>query len=88
MTTYARKCDITGEGMNEGFVYRDGYLDGKYFKYQADFIAFIKTERPEFVGRTDLDIINTVYNEDELYWTEWPECDHQFEMVGNKLIEI
>ena len=36
---YARKCDVTGEGMNEGYCIQDGLM---YIKYEKDMIKHIR----------------------------------------------
>ena len=36
---YARKCSITGEGMNEGWLQGDGE---QYFKYEKDVISWLR----------------------------------------------
>ena len=36
---YARKCDITSEGMNEGYCILDGMM---YIKYEKDMINILK----------------------------------------------
>ena len=39
MKLFARKCSITGEGMNEGYVIQDGLM---YIKYQIDLINYLR----------------------------------------------
>ena len=36
---YARKCDITNEGMNEGYCIQDGLM---YIKYEEDMIKHLR----------------------------------------------
>jgi len=57
---YARKCDITGEGMNEGWVANDGEM---HFKYEADALQWCIDN-----GYRDID---DAYADDVIYWTEW-----------------
>lgn len=59
---YARKCDITGEGMNEGWVVNDGEM---HFKYEADALQWCIEN-----GYRDID---DAYSNDVIYWTEWEE---------------
>ena len=40
MEKFARKCDATGRGMNEGYVVGDGEL---YFAEKEDFITHLRT---------------------------------------------
>ena len=58
---YARKCDITSEGMNEGYCILDGMM---YIKYEKDMIKHIKDE-------TDYNDIEEAYEDDYYYFTDW-----------------
>tara|TARA_R100000773_G_scaffold25252_1_gene22072 strand:- start:392 stop:676 length:285 start_codon:yes stop_codon:yes gene_type:complete len=85
---YARQCDITGEGMNEGYCIQDGLM---YIKYEKDMIKHLRELDLELSLRTPLDeeLLNVYYNDDYYYWTEWEcESDLQYEEVNGKLIEI
>ena len=85
---YARQCDITGEGMNEGYCIQDGLM---YIKYVEDMIKHLRELDVELSLRTPLDeeLLNIYYDDDYYYWTEW-ECedDLQYEEVNGKLIEL
>jgi hypothetical protein len=63
---YARQCDKTKEGMNEGWVVGDGEA---YYKYESDILARCKE-----AGYADL---NEAYDDEFMYWTEW-EDDFQY----------
>jgi hypothetical protein len=84
---YARRCDITGEGMNEGYIVDEGMM---HVKYEKDLIALLRSwgvdEENEL---SDEYILAESYKLEEYYWTEW-ECptDLQYEEVNGKLIEI
>ena len=85
---YARQCDITGEGMNEGYCIQDGLM---YIKYVEDMIKHLRELDVELSLRTPLDeeLLNVYYDDDYYYWTEWEcESDLQYEEVNGKLIEI
>ena len=85
---YARQCDITGEGMNEGYCIQDGLM---YIKYEKDMIKHLREFDEELSLRTPLDeeLLSVYYNDDYYYWTEWEcESDLQYEEVNGKLIEI
>ena len=69
MKKYARQCSITGEGMNEGYVYYDGEM---YFKYEKDFILFLRYQN-EIWDLSDEFILNESYDNGEYYWTEWTD---------------
>jgi hypothetical protein len=58
---YARKCDITGEGMNEGYCIQDGLM---YIKYEKDMLQHI-------LDKTDYDSIEDAYEDDYYYFTDW-----------------
>ena len=74
--TFARKCDVTGEGMNEGYVFGGGT---DYFKYEKDALAHAIS-----LGYKDL---QESYDDDAHYYTEWEE-DRDYKLVKGKLIEI
>ena len=88
---YARQCDITKEGMNEGYCIQDGLM---YIKYEKDMIRHLReVERegnPAYdKGLSDDFLLNDYYNADYYYWTEWEcESDLQYEEVNGKLIEL
>lgn len=76
---HARKCDISGEGMDEGYIIDDGFM---YIKYKKDMMKHLydifKSEYPD----TDISTISEEYlenkyctEEDYYYWTEWHEED-------------
>lgn len=76
----ARQCDVTKEGMNEGWVAGDGT---DYFKYEEDAIAWCKKN-----GYKSLD---KAYDDDAIYWTEWYDenCeDYQYIIKDGKVVEI
>jgi len=81
---YARKCSITGEGMNEGWLQGDGE---QYFKYEKDVIEWLKGWYASDLN--DDELIENAVEEDILYWTVWEdESEHQYEEINGKLIEI
>jgi hypothetical protein len=73
--TFARKCDVTGEGMNEGYVFGDDY-----FKYEKDALTHAIS-----LGYKDL---QASYDDDAHYYTEWGNDDHQYVEVNGTLKEI
>ena len=93
---YARQCDITKEGMNEGYCIQDGHI---YIKYVEDMIKHLREvekkgnleyDKDISEGRlTDDFLLNDYYNADYYYWTKWEcESDLQYKEVNGKLIEI
>ncbi len=68
---FARRCDVTGEGMNEGWVINGGDM---YIKYEEDALAHAKEQ-----GYDSIDAMYEACEEDGesdgFYWTEWEELD-------------
>ncbi len=88
---YARKCSITGKGMNEGWIDEQTY---EYFKNEMDAVNHINKlieqddETYEWISCTD-DILEIGFNYYGIYYTEW-ECeeDMQYEEINGVLTEI
>jgi hypothetical protein len=59
---YPRYCDVTHEGMWEGWCVADGAM---YIKYEEDANEHARSE-----GYED---IEEAFHEDYMYWTEWHE---------------
>lgn len=57
---FARRCSITGEGMNEGWVVDGGE---EYFKYEVHALAWCK--------EMGYDSIEDAYKSEDFYYTEW-----------------
>jgi hypothetical protein len=90
MEKFARKCSVTGEGMNEGFVIGDGDF---YIKYEKDLITFLRdnNEFPrENESLSDDFIMDEAYNLGEYYYTEWEDEDdyEYYEDENGNIIEI
>lgn len=84
-TKYARKCDVTNEGMNKGWVAGDGE---RYFKHEHDAKEWLNGWYASDIDNEDERLTEAV-NEDIIYYTEWEdEDDYQYEEVNGKLIEI
>ena len=83
---YARKCSITGEGMNEGYIVGDCTP----VKYEKDLIALIRSwGDKEFNTASDEYILAESYKLEEYFWTMWEdESEHQYEEINGILIEI
>ena len=83
---YARKCSITGEGMNEGYLVGDCTP----VKYEKDLIALIRSWNVDENNElSDEFILTESYNNEEYFWTMWEdESEHQYEEINGKLIEI
>lgn len=79
MTKFARRCDATGRGINEGYVVGDGEL---YFADKEHLLEHLRTlDWEDCNGNkstdcvTDDALMKYFYNEDYYYYTEWDEID-------------
>jgi hypothetical protein len=83
---YARKCDITNEGMNEGYVVNDTI----YISSKEDLLKYLRNNFTDYNPiSNDDELIEMAYDDEIYYWTEWnDEDDYQFEVINGKLIEI
>ena len=80
MEKYARKCDITGEGMSEGWVADNGVM---YFANEEDALQWCVE-----CGYKD---IQEAYDEEAIYWTDWygDESDWMYiQLPSGELVEI
>ena len=93
---WARKCDVTGEGMNQGYCIQDGLW---YIKHEKDMIKHLRNIEKEgnddynnlvSEGRlTDDFLLDEYYESDYYYWTEWEdESEFQYKEINNQLIEL
>lgn len=90
MEKFARKCDATGLGINEGYVVGDGEL---YFSEQTYLLEHLRSlDWEDCDGNkstdcdTDDDLLEFFYNEDYYYYTEWEEIDDDvyYDAEGNE----
>ena len=83
---YARRCSITGEGMNEGYIVGDCTT----VKYEKDLIALIRSWNvDENKELSDEYILAESYKLEEYFWTMWEdESEYQYEEINGILIEI
>jgi hypothetical protein len=61
---FARRCDVSNEGMNEGWVIGDGVM---YIKSE--------TEAEKWAIENGYANIEDALDEDAIYWTEWEEIE-------------
>ena len=82
MKKFARRCDATGKGINEGYVVGDGEL---YFAEKEDLIKHLRS-RGGMEGLSDEFILNEAYELEEYYYTEWEEIDDDcyYDADGNE----
>lgn len=82
MGKFARRCDATGRGMNEGYVVGEGEL---YFSEEKYLIDWLRS-RGGMDNLSDEFILNEAYELDEYYYTEWDEIDDDvhYDAEGNE----
>ena len=77
-TLWARKCDVTGKGMNEGWCFGDG-----------EQYASTEEAAQEIAEGRGFESVDEAYKHDDCYWTEWEDkSEYQYLEVDGKLIEI
>ena len=93
---WARKCDISGEGMNEGYCINDG---GMYIKYEKDMVEWLRSKDWEFENEygliinvaklDDYDLLEWALNDEIYHWIEWfGKEDVQYKEIDGKLIKL
>jgi hypothetical protein len=86
MKKFARKCSVTSEGMNDGYVYLDGDM---YFKYEKDLVAHLRGLCEDNNELSDEFLLKESYDLEEYYYTEWDdEDDYEYQMINGILTEI
>jgi hypothetical protein len=82
MEKFARKCSVTGQGMNDGYVFNDGEM---YFKNEEDLIVFLRS-REDNNDLSDDFLLKEAYDQEEYYYTEWDEIDEDewYDAEGNE----
>lgn len=89
MEKFARRCDITGRGMNEGYVVGDGEL---FFGNEEDLLYHLREldwEDCNGLKSKDLEVdqlLEYFYNENYYYYTEYDEVDDDewYDAEGNE----
>jgi hypothetical protein len=95
MIKFARKCDVTGRGMNEGWVWGEGtYYTSTKEVTIAELRSDIQDGAYDFdeVGAdallklSDDELLQYAYDSDVLYYTEWEEIDDDvyYDAEGNE----
>ena len=92
---YAMTCKVTGQGLNEGFVWHNGDVFGN----EKDLIDLIKktikdgifeVEEPLTGEETDSQLMQISHNSEYHYWTDWYETlskgDECYLLDGTKVI--
>lgn len=83
---YARKCDVTGKGMNEGWYFENS---GDYASTKEAMIQLCRKHYPEHKGLTDKKLVDIIYDDEGVYWTTWYdeeycEGDVYYDAEGNE----
>ncbi len=72
---FARRCDVTGNGMNDGYCIGDGEM---YIEKESDLIAHLRSLEWEDADgnlstdiEPDEDLLEFFYNEEYYYYTVW-----------------
>lgn len=83
---WARKCEMTGEGMSKGYV----VYDDVFISNEDDLIKYMRTEDPStWRDVSDNFLLMEGYETGEYYYTEWVELDEmQYIEVDGKLYEF
>ena len=83
---WARKCDITGEGMNEGYCIEDGIM---YIKNHKDMHKHLREIDGAKQSKSEEQLFMEYYENFYYYWTEWEdEEEYQYKEINGKLIEL
>ena len=74
---FARKCDVTGEGMNKGYCFGEGE-------------GYAKTKKSAHIlaKKRGYKTLAEAYEDGAYYYTEWEENDYQYEIKNGKLVEV
>ena len=83
MDKFARKCSITGKGINEGFCVHDGEF---YFSEESQLVNWLRNRDSEDTSHlSDEFILQEAYELEEYYYTEWDadDDDEWYDEDGN-----
>lgn len=95
MEKFARRCDITGKGINEGYVWGDGTFYTSTTQITIDEFRsdisdgaydFDSVGKEELLSMSDHDLLQYGYDNDVFYYTEWEEIDddYYYDADGNE----
>ena len=77
---YARKCSVTGAGMNKGYVINDGEMYIESEKHLSEHIT----------NDTEYESVEEAYEDGYYYYTEWDlwedEEEFEFTIDGKRII--
>jgi hypothetical protein len=94
MEKFARRCDITGRGMNEGWVWVEGIFYTSTLEItikelrddiECDAWDFDELGKDEILAMSDDELLEYAYENNVLYYTEWDEIDGEYyDAEGNE----
>ena len=64
---YARVCDVTGKGMNDGWCWQDGFFYTSTEDATINKLIELDWYPDAEVGQ----LLELAYEDGEMYWTEW-----------------
>lgn len=75
MEQFARKCSVTGKGMNEGYVFVEGDIHFSSKEYLVNYLKTLDWEdcngnRSQDI-KDDNDLLEYFYREDQYYYTNF-----------------
>jgi hypothetical protein len=96
---FARRCDVTGCGMNEGYVWGDGTFytsteDVTIKELRSDIrngaYDFDEIGAEELLKMSDAELLEYAYENEVLYCTEWEESEieeqgYYYDKDGNEI---
>ena len=87
MELFAKMCDATKKGMNEGYVVLDGQ---KYYSDDNYVLMYLLSEIPsELLHMSDNDKLEWLYDNDYYYYTDWIGHDeYAYIEIDGKLFSI
>ena len=88
-TTYLRRCSVTGEGMNSGWIFEG---DHSVVKYERDVLRIIRECAEDYdlrvEGRLDDFLLQAAFDAGICYWTIWEDDledgDTYYDADGNE----
>ncbi len=92
---FARKCDVTGRGMNEGWVWMEGAfytstIENTIAELRKDIADgawdFDEVGSDKLLEMSDQELLQYAHDSDILYYTEWEEIDDDcyYDAEGNE----
>ena len=95
MKKFARRCDATGKGINEGWVWGEGTyytstVENTIAELRSDIqdgaYDFDEVGADELLKLSDDQLLQYAYDNDVLYYTEWEEIDDEcyYDSEGNE----